>query len=279
MQKAVIDIGSNSIKMMMFSKREDLKDPKYLIEITQLAKALSADDYLEQEAINRSVEVLKKYRKMAGDEVYAFATEALRRAKNADDFCKAAREVGVEIEIIPAEQEAELSFLGVRSQASGEIAMIDIGGASTEICVGDQAISYRKSFPVGVVKRLQNPLEDLETIFKDLPEVKNLYGVGGSISTMVSMRDKISDVTRPKIHQKVLSLFDIKKMYNELLWMNQAQRQQIVGLPEKRSSSIICGMEILLFLMKKLKQENITVSAYGAMDGYILSRGLIDATK
>ncbi|HEX4510901.1 MAG TPA: hypothetical protein VH328_12495 [Burkholderiaceae bacterium] len=131
-------------------------------EITRLGRGIGKDGRLGVEGIARTLEALREYAAIAvrhGAALAAIGTEALRRAPNAADFLTPAAEIlGGPVEVIAGDREAELTFRSVAASfptevASGRVAMVDLGGGSTEVIISERgAIRYRHSFPVGSVR-------------------------------------------------------------------------------------------------------------------------------
>ncbi len=140
---AAIDIGTNSIRLIV---AEPLRGGNYRIldeekESTRLGEKLSKTGRLDPQSIEKSLGALRRMKQIAEGfqitQLRTIATCAVREASNGDEFCRRAREeLGVEIEVIGAEQEAMLAFASVQRafDISGQhVAVVDIGGGSTEI--------------------------------------------------------------------------------------------------------------------------------------------------
>ncbi len=140
---AAIDIGTNSIRLMV---AEPLRGGNYRIideekESTRLGEHLSRSGRLDPGAIEKSLAALRRMKKIAEGfqitELKTIATCAVREAANGEEFCRRAHdELGIDIEIISAEQEARLAFSSVQRAfelAGKHVAVVDIGGGSTEI--------------------------------------------------------------------------------------------------------------------------------------------------
>ena len=149
---AVIDIGSNSVRLMM---TENGKKLYKLVEITRLSLGMSEDGRISDTSAERTVTaVLHFYEKAkadGADKIYAFATACCRNASNGNEFVdKIYSLCGLRVEIIDGETEAKIGFLGACGNSGG---VIDIGGASTEIIVKtDGETKYAKSVNIGVVR-------------------------------------------------------------------------------------------------------------------------------
>ncbi len=278
MVNAIIDIGSNSIKMRIY-KDNDLYNPDYYMNVTRLAKGLTESGDLSEESINNSLKTLLSFKKIARDSrannIYIFATQALREAKNSTEFIKKVQlETGLNIDVISGEMEAKIGFLGAKKQIDGYITLIDIGGASTEIISGDNSIEQKRSFPIGAVK-LKESKNNLKEILTEAKVSGKCVGIGGTITTIVAIRDKVSEYTRDKIQSKVLKLEEIQSIQTRLLSMSLEERMHVIGLNPSRADIICYGIDILLYIMMYNNIEEITVSDFGSMEGYMRYKELL----
>jgi hypothetical protein len=142
---AAIDIGTNSIHLVVVKANENnrfeiIAQEK---EVVRLGSGSKDMKYLKEDAMDRGIEVLKRYKQIADisrAEVKAVATSAVREALNQEVFIQRARaEAGIEVEIISGFEEARLIYLGVLQALpifDKKILLIDIGGGSTEFLIG-----------------------------------------------------------------------------------------------------------------------------------------------
>ena len=154
--KGIIDIGTNSCRLFIAEVMKTEKGIDILnelikeVEIVKLGEGVNENHFLKEEAIERTVECLKKYKETADKynvkELKAFATSATRDAENREKFMKKVRELGIEIKCISGEEEAKLNFLGNSLVFNDRILVIDIGGGSTEFTLGkNNEIDFIKS--------------------------------------------------------------------------------------------------------------------------------------
>ena len=150
---AVIDIGSNSVRLMMMA---DGKVLYKTLNTTRLGEGIASSPFLKDEAISRTASAVADFFSRAKREgavdVYAFATAAVRSAENGSAFIDRVKELcELDVEIISGEEEAEIGILGALGEKDGGI--IDVGGASTEIIIrAGGTIIYKKSVNIGVVR-------------------------------------------------------------------------------------------------------------------------------
>lgn len=150
---AVIDIGSNSVRLMMMA---DGKVLYKTLDTTRLGEGLASSSLLKREAVERTAAAVAAFYARANAEgaasVYAFATAAVRSAENGSEFVARVRELcPLDVEVISGMEEAELGILGALGGRDG--GLVDAGGASTEIVVQKGGILiYKKSVDIGVVR-------------------------------------------------------------------------------------------------------------------------------
>lgn len=276
MKYAVIDIGSNSIRLMVSDGEKTLF--KRLI-----STRLSSGSTLKEDAIERSVEAIRIFKNTALQEncdvLYAFATEAVRSASNKEDFLSKCRDIGVDVDVIDGDVEAKIGFAGVYE--GGTIAVIDIGGASSELAIGDKnGLIYTKSLKTGCVRLKDAFGEDIDRIreyAKQLVgqyEVKGisfdrLYSIGGTASTYASVDEKMTEYDANKIHGKVMTAEKIERLAKYIASVPTEKRSEIKGLPDKRKDIIVGGGILLVEIMRYLNVNELTVSESDNLEGYL----------
>ncbi len=150
---AVIDIGSNSVRLMFVADGKVLYKK---LNTTRLGEGLVSSPLLTNEAIERTAEAVAGFydeaKKDGAEEVYAFATAAARKAQNGQELVDRIYALrSLFVEIVSGEEEAKLGVLGALGKGDGIV--VDIGGASTEIIRQERGkITYAKSVDIGVVR-------------------------------------------------------------------------------------------------------------------------------
>ncbi len=148
--RAAIDIGSNSVRLA-------LPDGTVTSQITQLAFGIQDSGVLSPVGVTATIEALKQFKATCDaqgvSDIFVFATEAVRRAKDGDEFCDRVKsETGLTVTVLSGQQEAELALRGV-TKPDGPVTVCDLGGGSLEIiCSRDgKNPDYINSLPLGVV--------------------------------------------------------------------------------------------------------------------------------
>lgn len=274
----VIDIGSNSVRLMMSDGINTLSKE---VNTTGLAEGLAISGRLKAEAIERTAAAVIQYynkAKQIANEVFVFATEGVRAAENSEEFIDRLRQNGINIEVICGEKEAELGFFGAYSD--GVCAIVDIGGGSTEIVVGDaNGIKYAKSVPVGAV-RLRDIAHEDETIldkfiddklklYGQIPSFDILYGIGGTPGTLVSIAEKMKEYNPKIVHGYILTKSKVDEIYHSVRKIPLSQRACVEGLSENRRDIIVGAARLLYKIMDMLGVQSVTASERDNLEGYL----------
>lgn len=299
MKVAVIGIGSNSVRMLVASVAAgEIHRLRRAREGTRLFSGLDEGRNLSAEAMAKSCAAVKAMADSARAEgienIHLFATSATRDAANQADFSALLlRETGLTLEICSGETEAALSFFGATD--GGDSGVIDIGGGSTEIIVGN-GMDVRCGFScqMGAVRlagrlpiRDHGDLPAVQQVAADiLEESLRLHpalalpsawrGTGGTFTTLAAMMKGIHWTDRTYMHGTVLTKEFIQRIARDLADMPVEERKLLPGLQPNRADIIVHGICILLAVMDRLGIETITVSEYGNLDGYVKWRYLGD---
>ncbi len=295
MKVAAIGIGSNSLRMLVARVESGvlLRCKRYRKGLRMFA-ALDAQKNLSQEMIDTACQNILEFKNEAlaegAETVHLFATSAVRDAKNNEYLAKCLLEgTGLELDICSGDVEATLSFFGATEGVAA--GMIDIGGGSTELAVGktgklDDAVSLQ----MGAVrlfreKAIQN-VEDAEEVvrmaseiikpvqnrFADQNNALSWVGVGGTFTTSAALVQKIPWEQRDKIHGFVMKKMDVKNIMEMLAPMTLDERLKLPGLQPQRADIVVHGIAILLACMNMLNIDQIMVSEYGNLEGYLKSK-------
>ena len=296
MRLACIGIGSNAIRLLEAEwKAGSLCALRRERRGTRLFAGL-VDGKLTEQSIKSSVEAVAELAMLAradgAQEIFVFATSAVRDAHNGGEFTlRAERESGTHIEIISGEQEAVLSYIG--ASTGGRCGVIDIGGGSTEFTIGEgQNVLGAVSLQMGAVRmNAQTPIrcrEEYEAVtdrcmhlirrdaqaLLSLPLADSWAGVGGTMTTIGAMQRSVALFDPVTCEGMEISRADVSAWGRRLAKMPMAERRQIVGLMPHRADIIPSGVAILEAAMRMFGMEKLTLSAHGNMDGYLKKKFL-----
>ncbi|MDY3868116.1 MAG: Ppx/GppA phosphatase family protein [Pyramidobacter sp.] len=288
-KKAVIDIGTNSIKFCLAEGSSDgtytvLKDAN---DIARLGEGLKDTGLIAPEALERNAQSVAAFAaeaKSAGaDEIVAVGTMALRTAKNSADFAARVKELcGIDLRVIPGEEEAQLSYTAVMSGITGaadaNLVTFDTGGGSTEFVFGEAGKLVRKfSLNVGAVRFTEQYLSEMPVSAEKLAEaqaaikaelaeggvkgpVAFLVGMGGTVTSMASVKHKMAVYDPDVIQGSELTLDDVKAQIADYAAKTLDQRREIVGLQPKRADVILAGACIVCAILELCGASKLTVS-------------------
>ena len=305
--RASIDIGTNSCRLFI---AEVLKDNKNItfkkeiykdLEIVKFGEDVNKNKFLKEEAIERTLKCLKKYREivdkysMEEKNIICFATSATRDANNSDYFIKKVYdETKIKINCISGDEEAYINFKGVISSFDKNfkenILVFDIGGGSTEFTLGNiNGIKKEISLNIGSVRITEkffldngiynyceeNRIKAKEWVKENLKKLKDfknenftLIGVAGTTTTQVSIREKMEVYDSEKIHLSSLTSKEINDNLN--LFIKNINKQEIKGLDPKRKDVIIGGTIILKEILEYFEKDFVIVSENDNLMGAIL---------
>ena len=282
MEYSVIDIGSNSVRLLLWA---DGCSVYKKINTTRLGSGVEKDGALSEEAIARTVSAVSQFYAQAlhdGVEcVYAFATAAVRSAKNGKDFVWAVKNAcGLDVDVISGEEEARIGFLGALEGRDGGI--IDVGGASSEVTVGKNGeIIYAVSADVGAVRLKDACGENFAALERFIGERISVYGtiprcemtaVGGTATTLAALVGQVEPYDPRKTHGTVIQTENVLSWSKKLLSMRQEERLQLKGMDKNRADILGGGLLLLYSILCKAGAERFTVSEKDNMEGYLLAK-------
>lgn len=278
---AVIDIGSNSVRLMT----DDGKAVnRKTLASTTLADGLALTGYLSDEAMDRTAAAIRTFvaeaRRRGADNIYVFGTEAMRAAKNGKAFkARLEEENGLTVDVISGETEARLGLIGSAGDIAGEATVVDIGGASVEIVRGNaDRITYAKSAPLGMVRLIdlvgseKNAIERF--VERELPVFGIVSGtddaiaIGGTATSLASMDLRQTVYNPDEIHGHILTLASLSRLRDEI-FATLDLISRFPTLTPNRARVIGHGAIMLLSIVEYLGLEQITVSEHDNMEGYL----------
>ena len=276
MKICVIDIGSNSVRLML---SENGKTIYKKVKMTRLAENLGKERFLCSEAVKRTSNAVYEFylnaKEEKSNEIYIFATAAVRNSKNGKDFCFEVKKLtGLDVDVVSGEVEA---MLGIKGALGGKKAgIIDIGGASTEVAYVSDFNPYSKSFNIGAgtltEKMKGNNVEViLDDIFSSLPKdlEKDFYIIGGTATSIVATLLELEVYAPSIVHGYKLKREEVKYFKEKLSTMKVEEIALLKGLQKGRERVIYAGVCILNYLMEKLSLPYITVSESDNLEGYL----------
>ncbi|MDI1479943.1 Ppx/GppA phosphatase family protein [Polyangium sp. y55x31] len=271
MRFAAIDIGTNSVLLLVVEQRGDELVP--ILEratITRLGQGVDATRTLAPEAVARTLDCLAQYGKelhaCGAAKVAAVGTSAMRDASGGDAFrAEAKARIGVEPRVISGREEAELTFEGALSGLglSGPVTVFDVGGGSTEIVTGDTAtgLAHATSLDIGSVRLTERHVKSDPPTAAELEAVRAdvraslartgfspsgaLVGVAGTVTTIAAYARDVFPYDASRVHGARLSQEEVIRAVGSLAAMPLAERRALRTIKPERADVIVAGGELV----------------------------------
>lgn len=314
---AAIDMGTNSLHMVVVKIDPTLPSFRIIAkekETVRLGNRDLATGELKPEVIDKAITALRRFQEVAktanAETIIAVATSAVRESPNGQDFLQRIEdELGLSVDLISGQEEARRIYLGVLSGMEFDNKphiVIDIGGGSTELILGDsQEARSLTSTKVGAVRLTsefihRDPMSEAEFKYLqaytrgmlersvedvlaniELGESPRLVGTSGTIETlaMIHARENL-EIAPSTLNGYQFSLKDLQNWVYRLRKMTNSEISNIPGMPDKRSEVILAGAVILQEAMSLLGVDSVTVCGRALREGVIvdwmLSHGLIE---
>ena len=301
---AAVDCGTNSTRLLVARGRPDgsLETLERLMTVTRLGAGVGRTGRLDPAAVERTLEVLRRYRDVLGvhgaELVRATATSAARDASNRDALLSPASDLlGTPIELLTGEEEGRLSFLGATAELDpeeGPFLVFDIGGGSTEYAVGTTEAEGVVTVDIGCVRLTEAYLEHdpptavelssaisvvqahLEDVARELPDAKaarTAIGLAGTVSTVAAVEIGLATYDRDRIHHFRLTRAAAEDVFRTLATEALVDRVRNPGLEPARADVIVGGCCVLVATMRFFDLDEILVSEADILDG--LARSLL----
>jgi len=297
MIKSVIDIGTNSTRLLIAKKENGLyKELLRKTTITRLGEGLNSTGNIKIEAAERTVRAISDYLQLASafgsSSISAFATQALREAKNATeilDFFK--QKTGLAARVLTGPEEALCSFIGAVMDLGNEKfrMVVDIGGGSTEFAAGIRSPEFTVSTQLGCVRLMElfglaeaaerEKVEKVENfIVSELSKVlragslnvEEAVFVGGTATTIAAIVLGLVHYDRNKVHLSKIDIKSIEKVAFELASLNANERSRYTVIEKERLPVISAGALIMHSILDYLGFQEIIVSEKDILDGYLV---------
>lgn len=308
---AAIDCGTNSIRLLVADADENgrLTDVTRLMRIVRLGQGVDATGAFAPEAIERTRVALSEYAEIVRDTgataVRMVATSATRDASNREDFFAMTREIlgavipGAEAEVITGDEEARLSFSGAVGEldaAEGPFVVVDLGGGSTEVVLGDDTgVHAAYSTDVGCVRVTERCLHDdpptteqidaarefaaerLAQAFARVPveQARTWVGVAGTMTTLSAVAQDLPEYDPDRVHLSRLTVGQLHDVANRLVSMTHDERAALGPMHPGRVDVIGGGAIVTTVLADELARragiDELVVSEHDILDGIAMS--------
>ncbi len=297
---AVLDIGTNSVKFTIGEREADgsWKTVTDRAEVTRLGEGLSATGRLGAQPIERTVQavaaMVAEARASHALEIAAVGTAGLRIAVNSAELIEAVAErAGIEVEVIPGEEEARLAYFAVTAElASGSdaVTVFDTGGGSSQFTFGRGAhIDEQFSVNVGAARfterfgldgavSAERLGEALEAIGAELERLDGrattdrLVGLGGAVTNLAAVKLGLVPYSADAVRGTRLDRTEVDRQLELYRSLPASERSHIPGLQQGRAEVILAGACIVKTVLAKLGADSLVVSDRGLRHGLLAER-------
>jgi exopolyphosphatase/guanosine-5'-triphosphate,3'-diphosphate pyrophosphatase len=297
---AVIDVGTNSVKLHIAERRPDGSWHPLIdrAEVTRLGENLASTGTISDAALDRTMVAITDMRDEATRQgavaLAALGTAGLRIAGNSAAVIEAIRErTGVAIEVISGDEESRLAYLAtVEGLVVGDESLVvfDTGGGSTQFTFGKAgevverfsvnvgAARYTERFGLDGVVGPEVIREVRAAISADFSRIhgrqppKALIGMGGAITNLTAVKLGLTSYDPAAIQGAVLEADEVDRQIELYRRLTADQRRAIEGLQPKRAEVILAGACIVRVVMDEFGKDSVTVSDRGLRHGVLIER-------
>ena len=293
---AAIDCGTNSIRLLIADiAGGNFKEVLRTMEIVRLGQGVDQNKAFHPDAIDRTLKAVELFRDQIAskgvEKIRFCATSATRDASNRNLFIDGVRDIlGIEVEVIPGEEEAELSFIGATKelrQSDAPFLVVDIGGGSTEFVFGSEKVEFAKSVNIGCVRMSERHLNtqppsmaqiaqaivDIDIAITQAAAVvpittaKTLVAVAGTATTVAAAALELTDYDRHLIHLSRISSDKVHKVAASFQSMNKDQIASLGFMHPGRVDVITAGSLVLSRIMAATGAAEFVASESDILDG------------
>ena len=297
MRLGVLDVGSNTVHLQVVDAHPgDRPSPA-----TNQKVELRLHEYLNKEGevtaegvalLEESIaDAISHAKEFQTEEILAFATSAIRDAKNGKEILdQINKKFEIDLQVLSGDDEAQMTFLAVRrwlGWSSGRLLVLDIGGGSLEIAVGDdERAEATVSLPLGASRLTREYLDSdphtskeikaLETFVYDaikqsLPEDISKHIADHFVATSKTFRT----LARLGEHwfednPKYLKINSLTKMIPKLQDMSNKQRAELPGVSQSRARQIVAGAIVARTVMERLHINELEICPWALREGIVL---------
>ena len=294
MRKAVLDVGSNSVLLVVEERSGDRWKEVYDdTRVTSLGEGTKESGVLSAAAIDRTLIGIRELWDLAvshgADQIEAAATMAARIAKNTPEFLERAKAQGTPVYVLSGEDEARLGFDAVANDPTfakaTRLSIVDVGGQSTELVTADRSagsskVLFRRSYPLGtlalrggVLKAESPAIPDLLRAVKEIDDVIGMIylpdqcgevvTLGATGTNLVSIREAMPKWEPDRVQGAYLDYEEISKAVGWMCRMTDSERAAIVGIEKGREKTLHLGALILERALHAMRSLGCRVSVRG----------------
>lgn len=300
MRVAVIDCGTNTIRLLVADPGPSvtLTEVERRLELVRLGQGVDATRRFHPDALARTFAAVDGYaaqiRELGVDRMRFLATSAARDVSNRDEFFEGVRErLGVDVDVISGDEEARLSYLGALSGgpvAEGPVLVMDVGGGSTELILGDLggSVQIARSLDMGSVRIRERflagdpPAPDevaaarafvdslLDESGVDISTARTWIGVAGTTTSISAMTQGLTAYDRAVVHNSAVTVEQIDAMAERLLTTPVAEVLATWPMLQQLRAEVICAGALIVQQVARRVGVPMTVRETDILDGATL---------
>jgi exopolyphosphatase / guanosine-5'-triphosphate,3'-diphosphate pyrophosphatase len=289
---AVIDLGSNSFRLVVFAFGERWwKRTDEIHETVRISEGLDATGELSAEPMERALQTLEMYahfcRATGVSDVRPVATSAIRDAANREDFLRAAHErTGLEVEVLSPEQEAWYGYVAaVNSTTLSDGVVLDLGGGSMQLTrVLDRQAADMRSWPLGAVRMTERFLSKerakpkhmealRDHVLESLADVDwlgepgQLVGIGGTTRNLAAAAELQAGLPSFGVQGFSLHREALEDLIDRLADLPADERGKVPGIKSGRGDLILAGAIVVLTVMEAGHFDVLEATEAGLREG------------
>jgi exopolyphosphatase/guanosine-5'-triphosphate,3'-diphosphate pyrophosphatase len=300
---AVVDIGSNSTRLLIAGREGDLITAELVrhSHVTRLGAGVDKDGRLADDAMQRVYDVLADYRTEIDahdcERAVAVLTSAVRDSANGQQFADSIRDrYEIEPHILTGDEEAQLTYRGATSERDAAdrtpTLVLDIGGGSTELVIGEGTdVRFHVSTQAGVVRQTERHFSgdppaqsEIEALVADVraileaavPEpwrraVGHGIALAGTATSLAAIAQGLEPYDPERVHGYDLTDAQAHEILARLAAMQLEQRRQVAGLHPDRAPTIVAGILIFGEVLELFGLERIEISEHDILRGAALT--------
>ncbi|MBN1279428.1 MAG: Ppx/GppA family phosphatase [Chlorobium sp.] len=301
---AAIDLGTNSFHMVIVEERprKGIVEVDRVKDMICIGRGSISTKLLGEEAMQAGIAALKHFlvlarqHGVAPERVIAFATSAIREARNQGEFIRRVRdETGLQIRVISGKEEAEFIYYGVRNAVrlgNSPDLIFDIGGGSVEFVIADRfGVKLLESRKIGVARMFErfvttDPVREHDIKLLEQFFASEMVSAAGKASELGVKRGIASSGTAENIARMIRSFNgeendaplnnthitreDFSRLYREVLPLRSSERKRLTGLDEKRVDLIVPGLILFDIIFRIFDLGEIVISGSALREGMVL---------
>ena len=288
--RAVIDIGSNTVRLVVYAGSERVPQTWLNEKVSaRLGRDLSATGRMPDKAIEQALGALARYATiiadLAIDDIQTVATAAVRDADNGSEFLDRVRALGLVPRLLSGEEEAQASAFGVIGafpDARGTVA--DLGGGSLELVMVEHGDCHDGcSLPLGTLRlpalRARGPEAFRKAIAKEMAKAGRaaahpgpLYMVGGTWRALAAFAMQAADYPLSDPHGFTLDPREADRVAREVAKMDPADLAPIPGIASSRAGGLPDAAAMLRVMLAELQPDGLVFSSWGLREGLLFQR-------